>query len=337
MGKSEQSKIILRSAAGRTIRDTVRECLEACDWQQAVPPGATVVIKPNLCTAVAAKAEMSNTCRELTAAVCEVLLTRARHIYLGESDCLRQKAQRAFEVSGYPEMARQLGVEMVNFSEMPQAKVNCPPVGEIELPQLLLDADVFVTLPVLKTHALTYFTGALKNQWGCVPRYDRILLHRYLDPLLASLNALLRPRLAVMDAIVAAEGRGPVNGKPRRLDLVLASRDPVALDATAMRLVGLDPGLARHVVLSADQGVGRMAEEAIVVNGDFAGHATHFEPAVLDIAVAAMNRMSRYPWFVKYVLEPEIIFRPGRELVQILRKIGVVEGARRTRPSSAIP
>lgn len=47
------------------------------------------------------------------------------------------------------------------------------PLGEIELPRLLLEADVVVTLPVLKTHALTYFTGALKNQWGCLPQYDR--------------------------------------------------------------------------------------------------------------------------------------------------------------------
>ena len=57
-----------------------------------------------------------------------------------------------------------------------------------QLPRLLLEADLLITLPVLKTHALTYFTGALKNQWGCLPQHDRILYHRYLDPLLASLQ-----------------------------------------------------------------------------------------------------------------------------------------------------
>src|SRR5438105_8856215 len=98
------------------------------------------------------------------------------------------------------------------------------------MPSVLLEADVFITLPVLKTHSLTYFTGALKNQWGCVPHYNRILLHKWLDPLLVSLQSLLRPELAIMDGIVGMEGRGPVNGKPRRLDLALASRDAVALD-----------------------------------------------------------------------------------------------------------
>ena len=51
-----------------------------------------------------------------------------------------------------------------------------------------LEADAFITLPVLKTHATTVFTGAIKNQWGCVPRYDRILLHKYLHELVGDLN-----------------------------------------------------------------------------------------------------------------------------------------------------
>jgi uncharacterized protein (DUF362 family) len=229
-------------------------------------------------------------------------------------------------VSGYVEMARRLGVQLVNFSEAAREAVECEPAGPVELPRVLLEADVLVTLPVLKTHALTYFTGALKNQWGCLPQYDRILLHKYLDPLLVTLHRVLRPRLAVMDGIVAVEGRGPANGKPRQLDLVLASQDGVALDATAMRLAGLDPQRAQHVVLAARRGLGRMDAADIEVDGEWDRHATTFEPAVLDKAIAAMNYMSRYRWFVKYMLERDFIFYPVRALVQILRRVGVVEG-----------
>lgn len=308
------------------VAAAVAACLEACDWGAAIPRGATVVVKPNLCTTVADKTAASNTDARVTAAVCEHLLTRASRVVIGESDGLRQTAWEAFAASGYIEMARRLGVRLVNFSETPWRPVECEPAGPVELPAILLDADAFVTLPVLKTHALTYFTGALKNQWGCLPQYDRILLHQYLDPLIMTLNRRLRPVLAVMDAILAMEGRGPANGKPRRLDLVLASRDVVALDVTAMRLVGLDPQRARHVMLAAEQGLGRREAAEIPVDGDWARHATVFEPAILDRAIAAMDYMTRYRWFVKYILERDLIFYPVRAFVQALRRVGIVEG-----------
>ena len=326
MAKAEKSKVILRGVSTGALAAAVRECMELCGWEQIVAPDATVVIKPNLCCPVPEKWEMSNTDPAITQAVCEVLLSRTRRIFIGESDGLRQKAWESFQVSGYVEMAKRLGVELVDFTELPCTRVKCEPAGEIALPRLMLEADAFITLPVLKTHALTYFTGALKNQWGCLPEYDRILLHKVLDPLLATLQRVFAPKLAVMDGIIAMEGRGPTSGKPRRLDVILASRDAVALDATAMRLVGLEPGRARHVVLAAEQALGRMREEEIEVDGDWQRHATQFEPAVLDNAVAAMNYMSRYRWFVRYALEKDYIFYPVRALVQLLRRVGVVEG-----------
>ena len=320
------SRVVLRGVSGRRVCDVVAECMQACAWEQLVPRDATVVIKPNLCTAVPEKADASNTAPAITEAVCELILTRTRRLIIGESDGLRQKAQEAFAVSGYVEMARRLGVELVNFSESPRKPVECEPAGTIELPRVLLEADVFITLPVLKTHALTYFTGALKHQWGCLPQHDRILVHKYLDPLLATLHRVLRPKLALMDGIIGMEGRGPANGKPRRLDVILASRDSVALDATAMRLVGLEPQQSRHVVLAAKRGLGRVASADIEVDGDCERHRTQFEPAVLDKAIAAMNYMSRYRWFVKYMLERDSVFYPIRSFVQLLRRVGVVEG-----------
>jgi uncharacterized protein (DUF362 family) len=325
--ENAKAKVVFRGVTPENVPAVVRECMDSCGWEELVPRGATVVVKPNLCTAEPEKLEMSNTDPRITAAVCEILLTRAGRVYLGESDGLREKARDSFQVNGYVELARKLGVELVCFSEVPWVKVNCPPAGEIELPRLLVEADVFITLPVLKTHALTYFTGSLKNQWGCLPQYDRILMHKYLDPLLATLHGVLKPRLAIMDGIVGMEGRGPTNGRPRRMDLILASRDGVALDATAMRLVGLDPRRARHIVMAAEQGLGRIRAEEIEIDGDWKKHAVQFEPAILDKAIAMMNYMSRYRWFVKYMLEKEYIFYPVRAAVQFLRKVGVVEGA----------
>lgn len=325
VSKAASSRVLLRSVSDETLAAVVRECMEFCDWESLVAPGSTVVVKPNVCSAVPDKWEMSNTDPRIAYAVCELLLTRAAKVYVVESDGLRVTAWETFEVSGYRSLEA-LGAKLVNLSEAEQIEVEVPPAGRVKLPRLVLTADVFITLPVLKTHALTYFTGSIKNQWGCVPQYNRILMHQYLNPMLAELHAIFKPQISIMDSIIAMEGRGPTNGKPRRMNLLLASRDSVALDATAMRLTGLDPQLCRHLMLTAQKGLGHCDREAIEVDGDWARHATDFEPAILDKAIAAMDFMSRYRWFVKYMLEKDLVFYPFRALVQILRKTGLVEG-----------
>jgi uncharacterized protein (DUF362 family) len=325
MGNPEkQTKVVLRSVADRPIKDVVRECMELCNWKDWVSRDATVVLKPNLCTIVPEQMEKSNTKLILTEAVCEVLLERTNRIYMGEADHLRRTAKEGFEHNGYAELAQRLGIHVVNFTDLPRVSVPCEPIGELEMPKLLIESDAFITLPVLKTHALTYFTGSLKNQWGCVPQHNRILLHKVIDELLASLQGMLRPKLSVMDAIVAMEGRGPVNGEPRRMDLVLAGQDSVAVDVTAMRLTGLDPNRARHLVLAAQRGFGRIKSEEIEVDGDWKRHATQFKPGEMDWAIASMLHMSQYPWFVKYILENNYVFMPVRSFVQVLRRLGVV-------------
>jgi len=322
--QDSKTKVVMRSVADQPITSVVRECMELCEWERWVARDATVVLKPNLCTIVPEQMEKSNTDLALTAAVCEVLLTRTKRIYIGEADHLRRTADQSFEITGHARLARELGIQCVNFSQVPRVKVPCEPIGEIEMPRLLVEADAFITLPVLKTHALTYFTGSLKNQWGCVPQHNRILLHKHIDALLASLQRMLRPKLSIMDAIVAMEGRGPVNGEPRRLNLVLAGQDAVAVDATAMRLVGLEPARAKHLVLAAEQGFGRIKAEEIEVDGNWKEHATQFKPGNMDWAIASMLYMSQYPWFVKYILEKNYVFVPIRSFVKLLRRVGVV-------------
>lgn len=322
-----RSLVGLRTLKSAEVRDAVQACLEVCNWEEVVTPGATVVIKPNLCTAVPDKLD-SNTDARITEAVCEILAGRTGRIFVVEADNLRQTADEAFSISGYRNFANRLGVKLVNLTREPRRRVEADPIP-LELPVILLEADVFITLPVLKTHALTYFTGALKNQWGCVPQHDRILLHRYIDRLLVSLQRILRPAIALMDGIIAMEGRGPVSGKSRRLDLLLASRDAVALDAAAMRLVGLDPERARHVVFAAEQRLGKMAEDQIILDGPWEEHRTQFDPAIFDVALRAMNYMSRYRWFVRNALQRDCIFSPVRQVVQLLRWARIIQGVNR--------
>jgi len=60
--------------------------------------------------------------------------------------------------------------------------------------------------------------------------------------MLVDLNTLIRPRLSIMDGVIAMEGNGPRGGKPKKLGVLLFSNDPIAIDATASRIIDLDPG-----------------------------------------------------------------------------------------------
>jgi uncharacterized protein (DUF362 family) len=135
----------------------------------------------------------------------------------------------------------------------------------LRVPDVLRES-VLVTVPVLKTHAKTTITGALKNQWGCLPKM-RHEYHLVLDDAIADLNATLKPRFAIMDGTVGLEGNGPKSGHPRVADRVLASADLVALDTVHAATIGVDPAGVRHLATSASRGLGVNDLRAIEVRG----------------------------------------------------------------------
>jgi hypothetical protein len=102
---------------------------------------------------------------------------------------------------------------------------------------------------------------------------------------------------------------------------LLASRDPVALDATAMRLIGLNPGASEHVVHASKIGLGALAAAEIEVDGPFAELRTSVEPAAEDWAIKLLNLVARSPFLTKHFVLNDRIFYPVRRAVTILRKL----------------
>lgn len=323
-----ESSVILRSVKNRPLQDVVEELMDFCGWQDIVPLNGKVYIKPNLCTEEVEKVESANTSPDLIESICRVLLKRTADITICESDGARYLADTAFRNTGLDVVAKRLGVKWVNLSNVEGVSIGHKVFDSYStlLPKELLEADVLINVPVLKTHALTVFTGSVKNLWGCVPRYDRIWLHKHLDELLSDMVGILKPSINIMDAIICAEGRGPTNGIPRRLDLVLAGTDPVALDAVSMRLVGLEPRTSKHIMLAWQKGFGNLPRESIRIDGDFDACKVEFIPSVLDFAVASMNYMTRFHWFVTHILFNDAIFQKTKKLVGFLRRIGLLAG-----------
>jgi uncharacterized protein (DUF362 family) len=295
--------------------------MDLCGWKELIAPGARVVLKPNLCTERPEMIHTANTSIGVLRAVCQVLQERTRHITVVESDGARYPAEAAFNNNGVYRLAAEMGLTVRNLSKDELIDIPDTRMAGFGMSRTWLEADAFITLPVLKTHATTVFTGALKNQWGCIPRYDRILLHKYLHDLIGAINKLRPVTLALMDGLVGMQGRGPINGYPINLNVLLASRDPVALDATGMRLIGLDPDTSRHVVHAQDIGLGTTRASEIVVDGPFRDLCTTVEPAVEDWAIRLMNRAARSQFLTKHLLLNDGLFYPMRRAVNLLRRL----------------
>jgi uncharacterized protein (DUF362 family)/NAD-dependent dihydropyrimidine dehydrogenase PreA subunit len=172
------------------------------------------------------------------------------------------------------EIADELGIALADFDNG-QAAVHENPllVKRFVIAKGVLDADGLVSVSKLKTHGLMRFTGAVKNQFGCVTGLNKSQFHvKLADPfdfaaMLVDLNTLIKPRLYIMDGIIAMEGNGPRSGKPKKLGVLLFSQDPVAMDAIACKIINMNPEFVPTSIAGERAGLGTYHYENIEVMG----------------------------------------------------------------------
>jgi len=242
----------------------------AVDWgvellggiERFARPGETLVLKPNLLVARDA-AKAVTTHPSVFRAVARRFVDAGAKVRYGDSPGFGRPATVARR-AGIAPIAEQLGIALAEFTR--GRAVSFPEGGLIKqftIAEGVLAADGIVSLPKLKTHGLTRITGAIKNQYGCIPGPLKAEFHARLpnvdlfSRMLVDLNRFLHPRLFVMDGVVAMEGNGPQNGTLRSMNVLLFSADPVALDATACEIVGLDSALVLPIVYGEEFGLGR--------------------------------------------------------------------------------
>ncbi|MEW6048320.1 MAG: DUF362 domain-containing protein, partial [Bacillota bacterium] len=126
----------------------------------------------------------------------------------------------------------------------------------------------FVTLPVPKVHAMTGVSLGFKNQWGCIPDPKRLRLHPYFDRLIIEINRTLKPRLAIYDGTYFLDRSGPMEGNPRRMDLILAANDVGAGDLACCAVMGIDPLWIGHLRVAHRLGMMPRTLDETVMSGD---------------------------------------------------------------------
>jgi len=217
-----------------------------------------VAIKPNMCYYWDYSTGMT-TDPKFVAAVVGIIrerLSQDVQISIVESDASAMKCRYAFKILGYEKMVKEKNVSLVNLTldrkENVEVKVDNRSYG-FEIPDTIRNSDLLLNIPKIKYMTGVKISCALKNIFGCNPYPKKFRYHPDLDRVIVALNKVMKSDLCIVDGIV-------VSGQyPTKLGLIMASKDPVAIDSMAAEIAGINPKHVRHVMLAQMEGIGKMA------------------------------------------------------------------------------
>jgi|GEM_PF-2104200 len=248
-----------------------------------VSPGKTVLIKPNLVTNKTLAVTDWRVVRALVNQIKQV--NGGAGIVIAEGSAsnastttLTIMAAQGFTATNFPD------VTLLDLNDLSAAPTNTyvledAVTGESKRAAAIIhNADVYIDMPKMKTHYHAGFTGAVKNLGIGIPPWTLWnvagsntnkggLHHDIRSEIVDHINCRV-PDLTLMDAIQAMEGQGPGSGTAVTMNLVLASKDPVALDAVACSIMGIPPSLITHLVFAANENIGVIDLNDITVTGN---------------------------------------------------------------------
>lgn len=300
------------------VSAAVNKAIELAELAPAFAPGKSVLIKPNLLSTRPPE-DAVTTHPSVVRAVAELALRNGCKPAIGDSPPFAGESparwQRLVDVTGMSQIASDLGIDLKRFEDGSVELAN--PDGRLyhsfQIAAAVAEADVLVNVAKLKTHGLTVLTGAVKNVFGCIPGIQKGLFHvkaaedrETFAQMIVDLCRAVNPAVHVVDAIVGMDGEGPNNGTRKPIGAVLASSDPVALDAVSAALVGVDPLSVQTTRLAHEQGLGC---------GDLSGIEMRGTPLddleVHDFRLSSgTNEWGRIPHPIRQMLRRQLIPSP---------------------------
>ena len=239
------------------MKKAIEDSLDLLDYQ-FYKSIQKIVIKPNMCYYWDYSTGQT-TDPKFVAATIEILRERFSpdlNISIVESDASAMKCKYIFKFLGYEKIAKQYGVKLVNLSdeETESVKVNVRDQNfNLMLPKIIKNADLRINIPKIKYLGLTKISCALKNVFGCNPYPQKFKYHRKIDEAIVALNKVMKFDLCIVDGNI-------VSGvQPRRLGLVMASQDPVAIDVAAAEIAGVNSRSVKYITLASREGLGNVS------------------------------------------------------------------------------
>lgn len=246
------STVIVKSQENRSLKEVLEDILESArnkHWLDGLKDKTKVVIKPNLCYLAPWESGITTNVE-----LVEHLITYLKKhnpslpIFIVESDNNDRKCDDAFAQLGYIVLKDKYDIELLNLTNEPYQEVEIPGLHyTINIPEIFFENVFFISIAQLKVHLYQMITCIYKNQFGCVPDEVKMRYHQYMEETLYTLNKLIKPDISIIDGKVGLEGIGPVTGNPIKVDLMMISDDPTAMDTIAAEIMGLDPKEVPHL------------------------------------------------------------------------------------------
>jgi uncharacterized protein (DUF362 family) len=251
----------------------VREAFDLIDGiDDIVRPGNLVLINPSWVAPPVEREAGCITIPEIPRAIADIIKEMDAIPVIAESSAVGVDSEKVIQESDYKEL-REMGYEVIDLKKDKKARVMLPvPNGKVfdkvDCWELAKKADVIISVPKLKTHDQTEMTCAIKKLKGLLTDKGKKAMHQEgLFEGVVDLMSAVKPRLTVVDAIICQEGIGPVFGKPVEMNLIMAGKDLVAVDAICARLIGYDPSETLLTVNAAARDLGVMDSDQIEVVG----------------------------------------------------------------------
>ncbi len=254
------------------IYEAVRKALDVIGGiGDIIRPGDLVLINPSWVAPPVEREAGCITIPEVPRAIADIVSDLGARPVIAESSAVGVDTEKVIEASGYRNL-REMGYEVINLKKTPHVDIpteNGKIFDTVECWELVQQADVVISVPKLKTHDQTEMTCSIKNLKGLLTdKWKRLEHQEGLFESVIDLLTAVKPKLAVVDAIVCQEGIGPVFGRPVEMDLILAGKDLVAVDSTCAQLIGYDPGETLLTVNAAARGLGVMDPKEIEIIGE---------------------------------------------------------------------
>jgi uncharacterized protein (DUF362 family) len=254
------------------ILDSIEKALDFIGGiNDVVKPGNLVLINPSWVAPPVERDAGCITIPEVPRALADIVKGLGACPVIAESSAVGVDTEKVIQTSGYREL-REMGYEVVDLKKTAHVDLSVEDGKVFEtLPcwELVQQADVVISVPKLKTHDQTEMTCAIKNLKGLLTDKGKKDNHQKgLFEAVPDLMSAVKPKLAVVDAIICQEGIGPIFGKPVEMNLIVAGRDLVAVDSTCARLIGYDPSETLLTVNAAARGLGIMDPDQIEILGE---------------------------------------------------------------------
>ena len=250
---------------GPSPRILVREAVDCLGGIGSfVKEGDRVIIKPNICGGNP-QIPGSYTSIEVVDELVAMVRQARGEVVVVDSDMIWTKFDPVAERQGWKDWATETGVALVNLAKTKKARFDfgmSSATQTVPVSRELVEADVIISVPTMKTHLLTSVTLGMKNMYGTFPEEAKAKYHRKgIEDVIYEVNWAFTPNLTIIDGTIGGEGYGPLSCSPVGFQTVVASNDVVAADAVACRLMGYDPMSVKHIKKAHEEGLGDAAVE----------------------------------------------------------------------------